>query len=59
MPIIEGIELTTRLHFYQWGTHGKKYLFHPNDPLAREIARQSALKQMRAIKWAQSRRLRP
>lgn len=49
MPIHEGLE--QNLHFYQFGTRGKKYYFFPYDSWGRLRAYQLCLQQARAIEW--------
>jgi hypothetical protein len=36
--------------YYQWGNHGKKYYYIPNNTRMRNIAKNKALQQGRAIK---------
>lgn len=34
--------------YYQWGNHGKKYYYTPNNIRSREMARKKAVKQAQA-----------
>lgn len=36
--------------FYRWGEHGKKYYYIPNNVRSRDIAKEKAKRQGRAIK---------
>ncbi len=46
--------MPTRMHhtaegwYYQWGDHGKKYFFNPDDPDAKKQAKEKADRQGRA-----------
>lgn len=35
--------------YYQWGNHGKKYRYIPNNKKSREIAKKKAIKQGIAV----------
>ena len=48
MPLRNGIDSIG--HYYQWG-NAKRYYYH--DLRSQLIAREKALKQMRAIKWSE------
>jgi len=47
MPVINGLDKFGR--YYQWGKHGKKYYYISGDKITREIARNRAIIQGRAI----------
>ena len=47
MPVHEGIDIEGG-YYYQWGQHGKKYYFDPNDPQDEKDAQEKAARQGRA-----------
>jgi len=47
MPIHQGRD--TNGSYFQWGEHGKKYYFDPNDQKSKQDAKQKAVKQAIAI----------
>ncbi len=49
MPLIRG------RNYYKFGDTGKKYYYIPNNQPSREIAKQKALLQGRAIEWSKHR----
>jgi len=53
MPVREGKDKNGP--YFQWGHHGKKYYYDPSKPKSKEIARDKAAKQGRAIKASQAR----
>lgn len=38
--------------YFIWGNHGKRYYYKPGNKRSREIAREKAMKQGRAIEWS-------
>jgi hypothetical protein len=50
MPIHSGYEPTENggFYYYQWGNHGKKYEYNPNDPESERMAYESAARQAAA-----------
>ena len=48
MPIYERIDKRGR-HYYQYGSNGARYYFHPLSELSRTIAHKKAVKQSAAI----------
>jgi hypothetical protein len=44
----DSITGTNGFYYYQWGGHGKKYKYDPNDPESEQEAYQLAARQARA-----------
>ena len=55
MPVINGFDSIGS--FYQFGQHGHKYYYNPHSERSRLRARSKAVKQGRAIKFSQNRRI--
>ncbi len=47
MPVQQGKNSVNS--YYRWGDHGKKYYYQANNKKSRELAKEKALKQGRAI----------
>lgn len=41
-----------KYHYFQWGTHGKKYYYKIESERSRTIAKNKAMKQARVIAWS-------
>ncbi len=39
----------TKGPYYQWGNHGKKYRYKPNNPISRQKAKEKAKRQGMAV----------